>query len=258
MRNVERGLSTPPRRRPFRHLVALLALAITICWPAEASATLIVVVRTANQIIIAADSLRVWRTEPPKRDHMCKIHDFGDMVFAAYGRSYDRGPTSIAAITEGLSKTIVPAGDRAADLDHRVSDAFGSYFRELPPSATAIFGYALVLSHEGDLSVYDREIVVESGSVTSGKRRYLDTDMLSFSAQADVVDHLDEIDLAAFFRGVRSMQEAIERLEEDPVTLLEAVINYQAERKPNMVGGPVAVLRMTADGTEWLRRGACD
>ena len=36
--------------------------------------------------------------------------------------------------------------------------------------------------------------------------------------------------------------------------MLEAVIGHQAKRTPNKVGGPVDIIRVRADGVEWLKR----
>ena len=59
-----------------------LVLAALVGWTAELGATLIVTYRSADEIIIAADSLRTIKTAQPEQLLACKIRNFGDIVFA--------------------------------------------------------------------------------------------------------------------------------------------------------------------------------
>ena len=66
--------------------VALVLVAL-VGWTAELGATLIVTFRSGDEIVIAADSLRTINTAQPQQVLACKIRNFGDVVFAATGRS---------------------------------------------------------------------------------------------------------------------------------------------------------------------------
>ena len=83
--------------------LVVFVLATLVGWTAELGATLIVTYRSANEIIIAADSLRTINTAQPTRVLACKIRNFGDVVFAASGSSSRPGGVfSLDAITQEL------------------------------------------------------------------------------------------------------------------------------------------------------------
>ena len=230
--------------------MAVLLVAL-IGWSAEASATLIMVYRSSDAIIIAADSLRTIRTDPPTPVHACKIRNFGDVVFAASGTSYSRGPLSLDAITAELHRSMYRVyWDRIKLFDFRVETDFNevhsrrvetAHREQLEPEIQT-FEYILGFVLDGQLVALTRRLTSSRAGVDLGTREVLSVGTVMPLGQPDILNHLSDVDLPA---GADHT---------DPATLLTATINHQAQRMPTKVGGPVDIIRLTADGAEWLQR----
>ena len=87
--------------------LVVFVLATLVGWTAELGATLIVTYRSANEIIIAADSLRTINTAQPTRVLACKIRNFGTwcsqlLAAAAVLEGYSRWTQSLKSFTRRM------------------------------------------------------------------------------------------------------------------------------------------------------------
>ena len=230
--------------------VAMVFVAL-MGWTAEADATLILVYRSSDAIIIAADSLRTIRTDPPRQVHVCKIRNFGDVVFAASGTSYLRGPLSLDAITAELHRATYPVfWDRIKMFDYVVDTDFKKVHsrrvttahREKLEPEILTFEYILGFILDGRLVALTRRLTSSRAGVDFGTREVLSVGAVLPLGQPDILDHLSDVDLPD---GADNT---------DLATLFTATINHQAQRMPTKVGGHVDIIRLAADGAEWLQR----
>ena len=223
--------------------VAMVLVAL-VGWTAKPGATLIVAYRSSDAIIVAADSLRTIHTDPPIRVHVCKIRNFGDAVFAASGDSFSKGALSLDAITEELHQSKDPVlWNRIRMFDRRTEVDFNTVHGERSETDDPLsFTYILSFMLEGRLVAYKRTFTSSGGDVEMGMREILPEGEVLFSGQPDVLDDLSNV----------SIPDGVD--DADPATLFTAIINHQAQRMPTKVGGPVDIIRLTADGPEWLQR----
>ena len=228
---------------PSRFAVAVLL--VLVAWPAELSATLVVALRASNGIVVAADSLRGTITRTGERGYTlaCKIRDFGHIVFAAAGDSRATGPFSLDAITANLRQEGVPLWDRVRSFDHKAEVAFNEVHNGRPETGSVSFTYILGFMLEGLPFAYTRQFKSSGGEVEIGAREELATGEVIFMGQPDIADHLSSVEAPDVQGPVISL-----------ASLLVRVVNRQAQRMPTKVGGPVDVIALTADGTQWAHR----
>ena len=141
-------------------LAAVVLLAL-VGWTAELSATLVVAYRASDGLVVAADSLRTVtsiRTGQRGQDMVCKIRDFGDIVFAASGDSYAAGPFSLDAITVDLRQEDVPLWDRVRRFDRRAEVAFNEVHNERPETSSISFTYIVGFMLEGRPFAYTKAL----------------------------------------------------------------------------------------------------
>ena len=228
--------------------LVVFVLATLVGWTAELGATLIVTYRSANEIIIAADSLRTINTAQPTRVLACKIRNFGDVVFAASGSSSRPGGVfSLDAITQELHQTNVlvpvPLWNRIVKFDQGTIAAFNKVHNERSETSPISFTYILGFMLEGRPLVYSRTLKSSGGAAEIGRPEELPESEILFTGQPDIVDHLSSVSILDDQGPVVSLS-----------SLFARVIDYQAQRTPTKVGGPVDIIRLTANGTEWLQR----
>ena len=222
--------------------LAALVLAALAGWTAELGATLVVTYRSADEIIIAADSLRTIKTAQPQQVLACKIRNFGNVVFAAAGRSsLPGGAFSLDAITANLHQRNgpVPLWNRIVRFEEGTIAAFHKVHNERPETSPLSFTYILGFVREGRPVVYSRTLKSSGGTAEIGRPAVLAEGEVLFTGQPDIVDHLS---------GVSAPDSR------EPAALLPSIIDHQARRTPTTVGGPVDMIRLTANGAEWLQR----
>ena len=226
----------------------LLALVLALGTTDELAATLIVAYRSADEVIIAADSLRTIRSVPAGQILACKIRNFGDVVFAATGDTTLPG--------DGFALTTIPAPldprnhpattslfDRIATFDSATVAAYTRLHQERTSARAVSFTYILGFTAAGGRpTALSRTFKSSSGVLEIGDRSELPPGELLFAGQPEVLDAL----------AAGGLPDAAGAMDSVP-SLLARVIAYQASRSPT-VGGPVDMIRITVNGAEWLRR----
>lgn len=225
-------------------LRAAMLMVILLSWTEGVHATLVVVYRSSEEVIIAADSLRTVETAPPSRMLVCKIRSFGDVVFASAGRSsLPGGVFSLNAMTANLraENGLVNGGlrNRISRFDKYTVAAFKKVHSQSLEVGPITFTYILSFVQEGRPVVYTRTLKSLDGRAEIGGVETLPEDQVLLVGQPEFSNHRS---------SVRVRDNA------PPAELLEAIIAHQAQGLPNKVGGPVDIIRITAKGVEWLQR----
>ena len=104
------------------------------------------------------------------------------------------------------------------------------------------FEYILGFILDGRLVALTRRLTSSRAGVDFGTREVLSVGTVLPLGQPDILDHLSDVDLPD---GADNT---------DLATLFTATINHQAQRMPTKVGGHVDIIRLAADGAEWLQR----
>ena len=224
--------------------ITVIGIMMLLSCAKGAHATLIAVYRSSDEVIIAADSLRTIETVPPSQMLVCKIRNYGDIVFAASGRSsLPGGVFSLDAMTEALR---TKNGLVTEDLPNRISKfdkytvaAFKSVQNQSRKVGPITFTYILSFVQEGNPIVYSKTLRSVDGKAEIGELETLPEDQVLLVGQPEYRSHRS---------SVRTRENAT------PSEMLEAVIVHQAQGLPNKVGGPVDIIRITASGVEWLQR----
>ena len=224
--------------------LAAIVLVMLASWTPELSATLILAYRDGSEVIIAADSLRTIRTTPPVRIAACKILNFGDVVFAGAGDTTLPGDGfSIDSITASLQERkgvgAETLEERITKFDREAIAAFEKLHAQRRTTRPVTFTYIVGFVREGHPVVYSRRLKSADGVAEIGEWEMLPDGEVLAAGQPDVLDHL---------AGARGPDRP------GTAALLEAVIQHQARRTPNKVGGPVDIIRLTTNGVEWRQR----
>ena len=212
-------------------------LAVLIGSTAEVGATLIVVYRSDSEVVIAADS-RGNTERGTHKDDFCKIWDYGDLVFAHSG-THQTGAFSISAILDGgvlgpgsglvpWSRIerfipIVNTGLTGARLSYQDAHFVGVFAYRTEGALVAAFTpTALPTEPVRVTKLVEDEAFVQVGFIEKTLNIPEDTLMT--------------------LKAALGVEETLVRL-----------IKYGAQAS-DTVGGPIDVIRLTADGTEWLRQ----
>ena len=212
-------------------------LAVLIGSTAEVGATLIVVYRSDSEVVIAADS-RGNTERGTHKDDSCKIWDYGDLVFAHSG-THETGAFSISAILDG---GVLGPGSGLVPWS-RIE-------RFIPLVNTGLIG--------ASLSYQDAHFVGVFAYRTEGE---LVAAFTPTALPAEPVRVTKLVEDEAFVQ--MGFIEKTLNIPEDTLMTLKAalgveetlvrLIKYGAQAS-DTVGGPIDVIRLTADGTEWLRQ----
>ena len=229
---------------PMPSRLATIVLVTLGSWTPEVSATLIMAYRGGGEVIIAADSLRTVGTTPPVQIPACKILNFGDVVFAGAGDTTLPGHGfAIESITASLRerKGLGPETlrERITRFDQGAIAAFEKLLKQRRTARPVTFTYIVAFVREGQPVVYSRRLASADGVAEIGEWEMLSDGEVLVAGQPEILDHLS---------GVGRPDGT------GPAALLEAVIQHQARRTPNKVGGRVDLVRLTTDGVAWRQR----
>ena len=229
----------------FRSVVLFFALVFG--FTEELAATLIIAYRSHDEVIIAADSLRTIRTVPSGQTWVCKIRNFGDVVFASAGDttlpgdgfSLDTIPLSLDPRTR---PDPVSVPERIARFEAETIEAFTRLHGERTSTRFVSFSYVLGFLLDGRPVGLSRRFTSSDGMLVIGEPEELPAGQFLFAGQPSVLDSLPSAGFSDAQRLLNSVP-----------LLLSRLIDYQASRSPT-VGGPVDIIRLTVTGPEWLQR----
>ena len=246
-------------RRVVRHLVrrALAAVLLAGLFGATPVATTLAILRTSNQLVIAADSLMTLYDGRPQQ--ACKIRRHDDVVFATAGLIVSSAGILDAhqVITDVLRRP-VSWTEHVQTIEDRLQEPLLRTLRRLRREMPDEFrrqilqGFVLHVTlaafRYGHPVLEMREFFVETNGPNELRIRVKrmscpsqcprETEVFGVGETEAMMRHVSEIrqfppDLAAFGRDL---------------------VTRQIRSTPEFVGPPVDVIRIAADGVHWVNR----
>jgi hypothetical protein len=248
------------RPRPLvRHSACgvLLALLLTI----NVDATTLAIIRTGDEIVIAADSLMTLYGRRPQLT--CKIRRHGDVVFATAGLvSTSDGRVEFHTVITNILRRQLPWPEQARQVEEWLKEpllrTLRRMQRELPEEFQAQLsqGFTLHVSlagiHGGGPALEIREYFVERAADETLRLR---VDRLSCPGSCP---HPTEV------FGIGETDEMMRRvaqfrhLPSDLPALAYDLVSAEIAQHPEHVGPPVDVIRVSRTGVAWVRlKAAC-
>ena len=161
------------------------------------------------------------------------------LAVAAFLAEYSHWTQSLQVFTRRMTLCLVPLWNRIVRFDAGTIAAFNTVHNDRPENSPVSFTYILGFVLEGRPVVYTKTLKSANGTAEIGRPEVLADGEVLFTGQSDIVDHLSSVSIPDT---------------QGPVALLRSIIDHQARRTPNKVGGPVDIIRLTANGVEWLER----
>ena len=238
------------------HRCALASLLAAVAATAT-DATTLAIIRTSQEIVVAADSLMtLYGTRPQQA---CKIRRHGDVVFATAGLVESSADVLDAhrIISEVLRRN-VSWTEHVATIKGRLQEPLLRVLRrmqrEIPDQfrEQLVRGFALHMSlaayRHGIAALEMREFHVElarGGSLTLRVERVSCQGECTGATNVFGVGETD-----AMMRYVNTLQ----RFPPDLASLAFDLVGLQIRQKPGYVGPPVDVVRVSSAGVDWIAR----
>lgn len=230
--------------------------------------TAVFLARTPSQIIVSADSRKSDSDGNPISDEVCKIRKFGSgyIVMNGFTESEESGYDFLSILkevineNESLSKNlerleekvepILTLAVKKVRLENEVS--FQRNLLEKPPLGFCVFGV-----DNGRLVFYQRGfnvVLSESGEVTLKKDG------------RNVPSNDNPGGLAFYLVGLENIEEEFlrkypdlpkRRVNGSLITISREFIQMQIDAGVTDVGGPIDILRVTLESSNWVQRKAC-
>ena len=260
--NVPRVKNTMPGTIPVQHPeyrrpklgnlnvrgVVLVGLLLLTTGDEIAKATTVVVLRTATELVVAADSLSTMTASShlatvSLQSWTCKIRTFGDMVLAASGRvsgSIEEQGFDLYVIADA---TLGQSGHPLERLDlfeRRLDPAFDRIRRLLLPSRSRL-DYIVGFIGSDETPNIRLGALLPSGNRPRG---FCDAANDCRFGYHGVVTELQSLSASALIEIIDKMGLAGAASE---------LIRRQATATPGTVGGPIDVVRLTTEGVEWVQ-----
>jgi hypothetical protein len=236
-------------RRAWHFLLAFCFL------PASAFATTIVAVRTADFVIIAADSKATYlgQAGPPK---VCKIYNHGDIYFAAAGLDYDAHRHF--SIKKIVADSLLPSAafdEQVAHVENAVSQSLTSELARLRREDPGIYAFTM---HSSDEAVSLVLVEYQDGvphlaargfSLIANPSPGIKIDRIT--CPGDCADGRELISLGEKRAAERFMR-ANAGEDFDLPALATKLVQLEIEDAPGSVGPPISEMRLDKDGATWL------
>ena len=243
-------------RRVVRALVGMACAVATMGHlgvPAEA--TTLVIIRTGDQIVIAADSLMTLYGRRPQLT--CKIRRHGDVVFATAGLVVSsHGVVEFHTIITNILRRQLPWLEQAAQVEEwlrqpllrtlrRMAREFPKEFEQHVRQGFT-FHVSLAGYRQGRPALEMREYFVERRSDGTLALR---VERMSCPEHCPTQSEVFGVgENAEMMRRLA----ALSQLPEDLPALARDLVTAEIDEHPAYVGPPVDVVRLGADGIDWV------
>ena len=228
-------------------LTAACIMATLIASQAVGASTVVIYFSTADgEIVVAADSRRTdtvvgSNAQPIHSDTTCKIRNFGDLVFASVD-AYEFGPFRVESLSQLLNRSnnlSVPL--RIALFTQQASVSFFDAKKKAPNAGD--IGFIALFAY------FDHGVpVVLALRLPSGQLIRYETSRDDF-VKAGTIGAIGEIPRETLMDI--KMHTGVE-------DVLSRLVNYEAleavKRDTLEVGGQTDMIRLTADGAEWVHK----
>ena len=242
----------------MRPLTLILTALLLVGGAVPVAATTVLALRHGDEIIIAADSLRgLMRLGTGERSQAesCKIRNFGDLVFAHAGRFLDAS-WNVDLLANSLRDSREAPRQRAARFAAEVEARLRRVPRGKRQEHNLNIKFVIGFFEDGQPVLLDQTVRTIDGTIVVDPVNENPDGAVAMPGEASFLDQ-DPEDVAAF-RKELGVSRAL--LLSDPVAMLDFSIKYQAHLTPDRVGGPIDMIRMTADGADWVpgyRKSSC-
>ena len=235
----------------MRYLTLILTALLLVGGAVPAAATTVLALRHGDEIIIAADSLRGLMqlgTGERLQAESCKIRNFGDLVFAHAGRFLDAS-WNVDLLANSLRGSREAPRQRAARFAADVEARLRRVPRGKRKEHNLNIKYVIGFFEDGQPVLLNQDMRTINGRIVVDPVNENPDGTIVMSGEASFFDQHPQA--VAAFQKELGVSPAL--LLSDPVAMLDFSIKYQAHLTPDRVGGPVDMIRMTADGADWVR-----
>ena len=241
------------QRRIFG-LACTLAV-VSWLWSTSVDATTLAIIRTSDQIIIAADSLMTLYGQRPQLT--CKIGRHGNVVFATAGLvSTSGGAIELHGTITNILRRGLPWDEQTRQVAEWIKEPLLRTLRRmaqhLPDQFQAqlqqsfTFHVSLASIIDGAPSLEMLEYFVEQEEDGS-----LDLRVERFSCPG-ACENATEVFGIGETEEMMAVVTRLRRLPDDVTSLARDLVTTEIAHRPNYVGPPVDVVRVSAAGIEWV------
>ena len=218
-------------------------------------ATTLAIIRTGNQIVIAADSLMTLYGQRPQLT--CKIRRQGDVVFATAGLvSTSNGAIELHSTITNILRRGLPWDEQTRHVEEWIREPLLRTLRQMEQNLPDQFQAQLRQSftlHVSLAGIVDGTPALEMLEyfVERPDGSTLELRVERFSYPGTCVNTTEVF-------GIGETEEMMElvtqlrRLPEDVTALAHDLVATEIAHHPNYVGPPVDVIRLSPSGIEWV------
>ena len=223
----------------------------------QASATSIIVIRTPDKIVIAADSKRTHRNRPPEL--VCKIRKVGGIYFSLTGIE------SPAAVEPGLRIDAYSNASRAASEKQKITDIADLFADLEKQQLNRILPIMKLRAPELYRSLNGHLLDGLFVGMQDGSPTWIDVHFWELPSAVHSQRNVCPGQCAPGGIIVLGVRRAIVEAEHhsgqfptgDPETLAASLVKIEIDGEPEDVGPPISELRIDRTGAHWLSRGVC-
>lgn len=246
-------MATTIRRRAF----GLGCTFAVVCWlwSTNVDATTLAIIRTGNQIVIAADSLMTLYGQRPQLT--CKIRRHGDVVFATAGLvSTSGGSIELHETITNILRRRLPWDEQTRQVEEWIKEPLLRTLREMARRLPNEFRSQLQQSFtlhvslagivDGTPSLEMLEYFVEraeNGALRLRVERFSCPGACINSTEVFGVGETDEM---------MEVVTQLRRLPDDVTRLAHDLVTTEIAHSPAYVGPPIDVIRLGPAGIEWV------
>lgn len=237
-----------------------MGLLTVFLMPVAALATALVVIRSDREIIIAADSLQTFQDRSRRGSlEACKIIRTPNGVVAFSGTVGGTGfnPTAIAVDALNQAGTL---SQRAHRFSNNVQPSMTQFLRSLRDESTRRFEDAFQVPPvmEVVFATFEREVPSLAVRAFRVNPRAVDPFRIQLTSLNCTATSNDCRPLEVLALGRQdAMASVASRLPDRPPNLVSAarqMIEAQIVATPQDVGPPIDVIKISADGMQWISR----
>jgi hypothetical protein len=229
------------------------------------SATILVLVITSSDIVLAADSRKTSLAQNGVRETgvMDKIYQANDYYYAVSGLdSTEDGSFSIQSIIHKMLQQFSDFDLAARTITVELSKALKEFFTKLKESSSAIFthfqnnsasgGEIIILKRVGAVpTAYLLDYKIIDGSNIKVVMNSWKTDCSKITGQDECFWRA--IGHTSFLKGNDIPEE---KMTADPVLHAKLIIEEGIKRYPVFVGAPINILSLNEAGVQWIEKNA--
>ncbi len=240
-----------------RGVVGLACTLAVVSWPWSTSvdATTLAIIRTSDQIVIAADSLMTLYEQRPQLT--CKIGRHGSVVFATAGLvSTSGGAIELHGTITNILRRGLPWNEQTRQVAEWIREPLLRTLRQmarrlpdqfqdqLKRSFTFHVSLASVIHGTPSLEMLEHFVQQEEdGSLSLRVERFSCPGECTNTTEVFGIGETEEM---------MAIVTQLRRLPDDVTGLAHDLVTTEIAHRPDYVGPPVDVIRLSSEGIEWV------